>query len=151
MQCPCLSDNKLGKEASHEVAKSFRRVFDDQVDHALPNGSACGIGTTKCVDSRLSSYLRHDRTTIFALDVTERHLRALVLVDLELRVVEIRDLVDRHCFALAAAMTWRTWTTYFSPEQSSASLARPCRLSFAQVQGDGLGSLSCVAQRCDLR
>ena len=105
-QAACLSDNRLEREASQEVAESLFSVLDDQVDHTLPDGSADEIGKTKYVDSRLSSYLRHDRTTILALDVSERHLRALVLVDLELRVIEIRDLIQRRCSVLAVAIIW---------------------------------------------
>jgi hypothetical protein len=43
------------------------------------------------------TYLGHDRLSIFALDITERHLRALVPVDLEIWVVDVRDLVDGNC------------------------------------------------------
>jgi hypothetical protein len=50
------------------------------------------------------TYLGHDRLSIFALDITERHLRALVLVDPQLWMVDVRDLVDGYC-ALSASYT----------------------------------------------
>lgn len=40
------------------------------------------------------SHLRHDGLAVVALDVTEGHLRALVLVELELRKVEVGDVVE---------------------------------------------------------
>jgi len=49
----------------------------------------------------LGSYLRHDRPPIFALDIAKRHFRTLVLVDLELGVVDVRDFVNGH-YALSA-------------------------------------------------
>jgi hypothetical protein len=49
-----------------------------------------------------NTYLWHDRLPIFALDITERHLRALVLVDLEVWVVDVWDLVDRYCKSSAS-------------------------------------------------
>ena len=42
---------------------------------------------------RKGSYLRHDWLAVVALDVAERHLRALVLVELELGEVEVGDVV----------------------------------------------------------
>jgi hypothetical protein len=44
------------------------------------------------------TYLRHDGAPVFALYIAEGHLCALVLVDLELWVVDERDLVDG-CYA----------------------------------------------------
>jgi len=38
--------------------------------------------------------LGHDRLAIFTLDVAERHLRALMLVELELGVVQVGNLVE---------------------------------------------------------
>jgi hypothetical protein len=52
------------------------------------------------------SYLRHDGLSIIALYIAEGHLRAFVLVDLELRVIDEWDLVDR-CYALSVAYTGR--------------------------------------------
>lgn len=48
-----------------------------------------------------SSYLRHNGAPVITLDIAERHLRALVFVDLELRVVDERDLIDGYCALLA--------------------------------------------------
>lgn len=42
----------------------------------------------------LNTNLRHYRPSIVILDVSERHLRALVPVDLDLRMVDKRDLLD---------------------------------------------------------
>jgi hypothetical protein len=52
------------------------------------------------------SYLRHYGPPIFSLYIAERHLRAFVFVDLELRVVDEWDLVHG-CYALSAACTRR--------------------------------------------
>jgi hypothetical protein len=48
------------------------------------------------------SYLRHYGPPIFSLYIAERHLRAFVLVDLELRVVDEWDLVHG-CYTRSAA------------------------------------------------
>ena len=48
------------------------------------------------------AYLGHDWFALFVLDVAERHLRALVLVDLEIRVVNVWDLVNRDCASSAS-------------------------------------------------
>jgi hypothetical protein len=50
------------------------------------------------------SYLRHYGPPIISLYVAEGHLRAFVLVDLELRVVDERDLVHG-CYTPSAACT----------------------------------------------
>jgi len=44
-----------------------------------------------------NTYLWHNRLSIVALDITKGHLRALVLVDLQIRMVNVFDLVDWHC------------------------------------------------------
>jgi len=54
-----------------------------------------------CVGRMTSgTYLRHDGTSVIAFDVTEGHLRALVLVDLQLRVVDEWDLIHGHYMSL---------------------------------------------------
>lgn len=51
------------------------------------------------------AYLGHDRFPVVVLDVAERHLRALVLVDLEIRMVDVRDLVDGYCASSATCIS----------------------------------------------
>jgi hypothetical protein len=46
-------------------------------------------------DWMTQSYLGHDGFSVVALDIAERHLGALVLVELELRVVQVGDLLQR--------------------------------------------------------
>ena len=43
------------------------------------------------------TYLWHNRLSIIALDITKGHLRALVLVDLQIRMVNVLYLVHGHC------------------------------------------------------
>jgi hypothetical protein len=40
--------------------------------------------------------LGHDGLAVFILDITEGHLGALVLIELELGEIQIGDLVERH-------------------------------------------------------
>jgi hypothetical protein len=48
------------------------------------------------VISPITPYLWHDRLSILALDVAERHFRALVLVDSELWIINVWYLVKRN-------------------------------------------------------
>jgi hypothetical protein len=43
------------------------------------------------------AYLGHDGLSIFADDISEWHLSALVLVCPDFRVIDIRDLINRDC------------------------------------------------------
>lgn len=50
-----------------------------------------------------TAYWWHDRLAIFAHNVAEGHLRALVRICLDLWVIHIRDLVYWDCMLLVAA------------------------------------------------
>lgn len=41
------------------------------------------------------NYLRHDWVASFVCNIAERHLGGFVLIDLQLREINIRDLVQR--------------------------------------------------------
>lgn len=43
-------------------------------------------------------YLWHDRLAIFTLDVSEGHLGTLVVVDLQIRMIQIGYFLERDCF-----------------------------------------------------
>lgn len=58
---------------------------------------ALSVPRRRHVNGKRDSYLWHDGSPIFALDISKGHLRTFVLVDLELGMVEIGDLVDRYC------------------------------------------------------
>lgn len=50
--------------------------------------SNCPRRKTKC------SYLGHDRQALVVPHIPERHLRALMLIELELWMVDVRDRVE---------------------------------------------------------
>lgn len=49
-----------------------------------------------------SAHLGHDWLSVFILDITEWHLCALVLVDLEIGMIDVRNLVDGYCASSAS-------------------------------------------------
>ena len=50
------------------------------------------------------AHLAHDWFFVIILDIAERHLRALVLIDLEIRMVNVWNLIDGN-FASSASYT----------------------------------------------
>jgi hypothetical protein len=99
------------------------------------------------------SYLRHDGPPIIALYIAEGHLRAFILVDLELRVVHEWNLVHR-CYAMVSGLHGKDWTNklqYFDLEQRFSSREQQYRSSSVWDPIDVPGNPSYAAQMCDLQ
>lgn len=47
------------------------------------------------------TYFWHYGISIVSLDIAERHLRTLILVDLQIWVIDVGDFIDRDCVSSA--------------------------------------------------
>lgn len=59
----------------------------------------------------VQSYLGHDGLAIFSLDVAKWHLGALMLVDLQLRMIDVGNVLQRDCSQVSFSpdrLPWRT-------------------------------------------
>lgn len=143
-----------------KVIYSLVRVLPNQLSHALQTSNQRYARNGKeyiCVQL----YLGHDGLAVFSLDVAEWHLGALMLVDFQLRMVDVRNVLQRDCSQvsfLRGQFPWRyrrgikrsnpnTDSVAGSP---SVSPARLCRWSSGRDQVGVPGSLSSSTRRCDL-
>lgn len=109
----------------------------------------------------MQSYLGHEGLAVFSLDVAEWHLGALMLVNFQLRMVDVRDILQRDCSQvsfLRGRFPWRcrrgrersNSSTDFVAGSPSVSPAQLCRWSSGRDQAGVPGSLSSSTRRCDL-
>jgi hypothetical protein len=77
---------------SEEIIDALVRVLLDQIHHALP----AEISIHEVVENgdEMTTYLGHDWLAILILNISERHLCAFVLAELQVRVVEVRDIAE---------------------------------------------------------
>jgi hypothetical protein len=54
------------------------------------------------------THLGHDWFSVIILDIAERHLRALVLIDLEIRMIKVWNLVNGNCASSASHTNTQT-------------------------------------------
>ena len=80
------SDSSRGLE---QLTKPLFRVLSNQFEHSL------FLVLVPALELWQTCYLWHQWLSIFAFDVSERHLRALVLIYLQLWMVYVRDPVER--------------------------------------------------------
>ena len=89
---------------------------------------------------------------MFINNISERHLCALMLIDLNFRMVNAFYIIQwyyRH-ISMSVDLTVVSSNSYFFGAPRIWSFVQQCQLSFEQVQGDDLDSLSSVAQTCGL-
>lgn len=80
-------------EPSHKVIDGFISILLDQLNHTLRRLQSV---TKTDPDQGHKPYLRHDRLAISTLYISEGHLGTLVVVELQLREVEVRHIGDRN-------------------------------------------------------
>jgi hypothetical protein len=85
-----------------------RTVFVLRKGHSLPCRNPSGLAQPCPIKVRVLAYdqqhypiiwftnLGHNGLAVFTLDIAEGHLGALVLIELELGEIQVRDLVNRH-------------------------------------------------------
>jgi hypothetical protein len=73
-----------------KVIDTTLRILLDEIDHALEVLSA---RQEHVVQDRFT-YVGEDRIAIFVKHITERHLGALMLVDLDFRVIDVFDVLQ---------------------------------------------------------
>lgn len=88
-------DSDTDPSSLQEIIKALLRVFDNEFQHALHDEVSISYAETGRRRKTLGTNLRHNRLSIASRHVTERHLRALVLIDLDFRVVDEGNFLHR--------------------------------------------------------
>jgi len=89
-----------------QVVYGLVGVLPDQLLHALPAINQCCARNTNKKHVYEQTYLGHHGLAVLSLDVAKWHLGALMFVDLQLRVIEVGNVLQRDCSQVSFAQAW---------------------------------------------
>lgn len=79
-----------------QINQALFRILFDQIEHSLDYLVSASEPVTSI------TYFRHNRISFFILDIPERHLSSLMLVESKFRLIDITDLWQWNCKVLTS-------------------------------------------------
>lgn len=146
-----LGDRWGRVQCSEEIVYRLVGVLLDQVFHALRRDGVSTCMLSEIVLGGLDTHCWQDRLALLIRYVAERHLGALVLVELELWEIDVGNLVEGDCRIVSRLpIKQGTWETNSYPGRQYASPARPYQWSSVWAPVSFPRNPSCEALKCDL-